>query len=549
MPGWLIQLIIAVVSAAVSYFASRPKTPDAQEFQGPIAEAGNPIPVWWGTAMVSPNTVLFTNVAKAKRKQWFYFMSAQHLLGWGIVNEILDISFADKSCRNHVTGTGQDVVLAGSVVNAGTPSEFPICGNNNAHATDSIDPMFGGDDQAGGVGVDTTSSGDDLKKGQLCMYWGFDDATAQPLDPFLASSDAYGATCSRWPRFAYLRMGHQDGHPFYIAAASATPPAMKVLCRRTAWWDGVIAGDPSPLGQSASEATIRYDANPAEILYDLLTHKGYGLGRDPASIDVDSFAAAAVTLREEVICTGKTGFGISVLLTQATDAGTVIRGILDCVMGTLATNPLTGKLRLKLVRADYVVADLPQLHAGNTWGVKFSPGTWAETFNEVSVTYRRLINTSNTRDFVDDIVTAQDLANFQATGRIRALKLDMPYVTDADVAALCAARARRAHSSPLARYAWTMNREGFALMQGDAVHAVETAFNADLILRVTQINYGSLEQGEIVCEGMEDVFGIAAPSVSASTTGFVEPTVTSTDGSGGSVPSAAAGIVWGEGFY
>ncbi len=552
--GFLITLVIAIVSTVASYFiqkalAPRVKGPREQEFQGPTATAGNPIPVWWGVAEVAPNSVWWGNLKKVKHKQWFYLISQQLMLGWGVVNEIIDISFADKSCRNwHLTGGG-DPVIDGAITNAGTPEEFSINGNYNGRGGDGSNAMFGGDEQGGGVGADPTNSESD--KGHVAMYWGFDDETAQPLDDYLSSADVYDEDCSRWPNIAYLRMGSSTGTPFYVAAQDGAPKPMKLLLRRTAWWDRMNTGANSPLGQTPTEATLGVDANPAEVLYDILTHKGYGIGRDPAQLDLDSFTACAETLREEEITDSKTGFGISVTLTRPTDAGQVIRDILRTIDATLCTNPVTGKLRLKLIRPDYDVDDLIHLNASNTSGVKYSPNTWKETINEVRVTYRRFINSDDKRGFVDDVITDQDLANYQATGRIRSLAVDLPYITDPDVAALAAARIRRAYSVPLARYSWNMNREGFALMQGDAVVAEELAFGVqDLVLRVTNINYGSLEDGQITVEGVQDVFSVTRPTYAAPTSGWTEPGSTSTDDSGSSsTPPDAEGVLWGQGFY
>jgi hypothetical protein len=152
---------------------------------------------------------------------------------------------------------------------------------------------------------------------------------------------------------------------------------------------------------------------------------------------------------------------------------------------------------------------------------------------------------------VDDVVTDQDLANYQATGRIRTLPIDLPYITNPDLAALVAARLRRAHSIPLARYSWKMNREGFAFMQGDAVVANESAFGvADLVLRITSINYGTLEDGEITVDGVQDVFSVTKATYSVPASGWTEPGSTSDDDSGsGSTPADAGDVLWGQGFY
>ncbi len=543
--GLFAYFLISLVTTVASYFIQRALTPKQkdprdQEFQGPTAEAGNPVPVWWGMAEVAVNTVWWGNLLRTKRKQYFYSISQHLMLGWGVVNEIVDIQFSNKSCRNHKVDGDTDVVMDGSVTNAGMPVDFIIQGNISARTPDSDNPMFGGDEQGGGVGADIDSQ--DL--GHLCVYWGYDDETAQPVDAYLSTMDVYGDLCSRWPNFAYIRMGKDDGTPFYIAAQDAAPKPMKVLCRRTAWWDKDATDAASPLGQTATDATIGTDANPAEVLYDILTHKGYGIGRDPDRIDVDSFVDAAATLKDEA-------FGISVLLSKPTDADQVIQDILNTIDGVLATNPVTGKLRLKLVRQDYDVDDLPHLTASEISNVRYSPATWAETINEVRVTFRRFINTDTNRGFVNDVATDQDLANFQSTGRVRTLAMDFPYITTAELANMAAARLRRAHSVPIARFSFDMDRTGFSMMKGDVVVADEAAFGvADMVLRITNIDYGSLEEGTIKVDAMQDVFSVTAPTYTTPTTGWTPPDGETTDDSGsGSTPADADGVDWDPNFY
>lgn len=567
---FLILLAINLVLATASYFISRSlaakdKTA-AQDFQAPTATAGNPVPVFWGVANVAPNTVWYGNLQKVKRHQWFYQISAHHLLAWGVINEIIDISFQDKSGRHwgylhqldefFFSGDGGEALTNGMMVNAGVPLDFRVYGNHGGQLGTS-QSLFGGDDQGGGVGGDDTN--DQIEKGHMRMYWGFNDPTAQPVDPYLSGPDVYN-TGFRWPNLAYLRMGKADGTPFYIAAGSGTPAPMKVLCRRTAWWDAENTNADSPLGQSASDATIRYDANPAEILFDILTNKGYGIGRDAANIDVASFAAAAATLREEVITVDKTGFGISVVITQSTDAASVIQGILQTIDATLATNPVTGQPRLKLNRPDYVVDDLPVFDQSNSSAWQYSPGVWAETINEVKLTYNHFIaitdavdDTNMTFGFVDDVSSWQDQANFQSTGRIRTLAINFPYITDADIAQLVAARTGRAHATPLARASFKASRMGFSMMQGDAFVGNAPQYGVSgVVMRITNIDYGTVEDGQITIEAAQDVFSVTSGSYVTPPPAFVPPTSTETDHSGTGysvqVPPDAPAPLWGAGF-
>jgi hypothetical protein len=578
MPGFLALLIINIVVAALTtaaavLLAPKPKSPKAQGFQAPIAQAGVPVPVVYGVAQVAPNTVAFGNLAKLKYKQWIYFGSFQQVLCWGIVNEIIDIIVGDKSCRNWHTdsgGTQGAGPLAAAVENDGGPVEFVVAGNWGGRTGKTKEPMFGGAEQGGGFGADTRSQSVAIsakwgKHGDMCVYWGFDSIEAQPHDSVLReflygpsgaipeSVDA--ADYPRWPGLCYLRMGHEDGTPFYVASSSGQMPAINVLVRRTAWWAGAYDTPTpalSPLGQTPEEATIRYDANPAEVLYDLETNALYGIGRSASRIDLESFEAAAVTLREEQITATKSGFGISCIVNQPNEAGQTIRGILDCIDAVLSTNPLTGKLRLKLLRNDYDVETLPEINSTNSRDVRYVPSSWNQTFNEVSLTYQRFSDTTSKRGFVPDTITDHDLANIQSTGKVRWSKVEIPYITDPDIAAFALSRLRRSRSIPLKRFSWTMTRDGYGLMQGDVVKASAELFDQeDLILRITSIDYGSLEEGEIKVEAVQDIFSVADESAYVpAESSWSDPADTdaSSDDSTAEPPEDADGVTWGVGF-
>lgn len=62
MPIWVVQVLIAIAMALLSYaFMPRPKAPKpdtSQELEAPVAEAGAPINVVFGTITVqSPNAL------------------------------------------------------------------------------------------------------------------------------------------------------------------------------------------------------------------------------------------------------------------------------------------------------------------------------------------------------------------------------------------------------------------------------------------------------------------------------------------------------------
>lgn len=523
MPFWL--LIAVVVASFVLQRLMMPKIkgPDAEDVTIPTAEAGSPIPVHFGVAELAPNTVAFGGVQKRKAGQyWRYSAWVHHVFCWGVVNEVVDMSMDGLSFRNwqpkhpvwgesdnpthHVMSVPIPLAPGGSIMNPGDGSHFTtdIQGDDGA-ASEKTASFFGGNSQQGGIG------------GDIRINWGYD---GQTVDQFLAQASVYGPDrVSAWPRVCHMRMGGGPfgaevvgPRPFYLGANTPTPAPFRAILRRTAWWETPL----SPLGQSALEATLRYDASMPEIVYALLTDPVYGTGRAAARIDLESFQQCAATLRTEVITPTKTGFGISCVVASVKEIGTVIRECCNTVDASLATSPVTGKLRMKLLRGDYVVDDLVRVTKANSKNFKYAPSASSETVNEVRLTYRRFVDTVERRGFVEDACSSQDLANATAVGRVRTATVNYPMITDPDIAQLVCDRERTMRGVGLAKCSWVGNREFSHLMQGDVVVADQEAFGvANLVLRIVKINYGTLVKGEITIDAVQDVFSVAQAAYSA----------------------------------
>src|ERR1043165_2618445 len=361
--GFLLLLGIQLALFVLGRFlVRRPKGPKP-DFQIPKAEEGPMVPIVFGTAELAGNIVSMATVRRSTSSSVTRFNARVHTdLCWGVVQEIVDLSWDGKSARlwrdlwvrDHPGALFSVLdVLAAAIANAGAPVEVFINGNQHAGADESP-ALFGGDHQGGGV------------QGNLMVYWGTD---AQPEDEWLPISQWYGPDrISRWPRKCYIRQG--DENPFYLCANSPTPNPLRAIVRCTSWWEENL-GDLSPLGQTPEEARINtWDANPAEILYNLLTGKVRGIGRSPARLDLDSFVAAAAVFKAE-------GLGLSLVIDKPQPVQGIIKQVLEHADATLATNPITGLLRLKPIRADYVLEELLRIDpAVNCKGLQYQPSRW-----------------------------------------------------------------------------------------------------------------------------------------------------------------------------
>ena len=88
-------------------------------------------------------------------------------------------------------------------------------------------------------------------------------------------------------------------------------------------------------------------------IHECLTHTDWGMQLPATKLDLDSFKAAADTLFSE-------SFGMSIMWVQQATIEDFINGVLNHIAATLSPNPLTGKLRLKLLRNDYDIDNLPE---------------------------------------------------------------------------------------------------------------------------------------------------------------------------------------------
>lgn len=308
-----------------------------------------------------------------------------------------------------------------------------------------------------------------------------------------------------------------------------TPPAFRGIL--SMFWQGVmianstyiknwqitarriLQGWNTPVWYSA-KATIGIDMNPAHIIYQCLTDGQWGMGYPASAIDDANFTAAADELHAE-------NFGLSLLWNQQTTIRDFIQIVCDHIGAALKIDPQTGKFQLKLLRYDYTPALLTVFDASNILEMKsFQRASWGDTVNELTVVY----TDPSTRK--DTSITVQDLANIQAQGAVVTQKINYPGICNNSLAQTVAMRDLLAKSSPLAKVKLTINRKAWSLVQGDVfkLNWPKLGIN-ELILRVVNVGTGTLDDGVISVDAVEDVFGLPSGSyASQQASGWVQPT-------------------------
>lgn len=246
---------------------------------------------------------------------------------------------------------------------------------------------------------------------------------------------------------------------------------------------------------------INGDANPANMLYECMTNTVWGQGRPAALFNTASFVAAGTRLAAEGA--GLT-LGMSMTLDNPQQLDQVISDILSHIDGAIYTDPQTGLWTLTLARFDYDPATLLTFDQTNIIGTpEFSRPSWEETLNQIYVTYLERAT------FTERNVKADETANFATTGAVQESTLRFTGFSNAASAQFVCMRELKQHSYPLAQINLMVNRTGWALRIGQTFKYTFAAHGvSNLICRITSINYGALEKGEIKITAVEDIYNL-----------------------------------------
>lgn len=470
---WLTLLYYVIVFALSELLRPKPKLENAKpaglgDFSFPTATEERFVPLLWGTVQITgPNVVWWGNLVqeaiteKVKTglfssdtitKGYRYSVGIQSALCRGTVNSLLRVWIGD------------DEVFSGTVSDGGT---FTI---------DEPD-LFGGEDLGSGGVV-----------GTLKFFAG---SNTQAVSAYLAQfqqvgpndkTPAYRGTCHICP----------DTEPVYVGNSTSIKP-WKYELRRIP--NGLALGTPSVNGGN--------DANPMNVVYEIMTDTDWGLAIAPSMIDTSSFTTAAGTLNTE-------GNGFSYLLDSPIEASELIALVEQQISGIVFFNQITGKFQARLARADYVLASLPLLDDDNIISFNsFARGSWEDTTNFIRSQFN-----DRGDNYKGTFGLAIDSANIRIQeGAIISSTVSYPGVKDADLANDLAWRDLRTLAIPLAKANITVDGTNYDLQPGQPVRITNEDLGiTDVAFRITRIDYGQMTDNKIVLDLVEDVFYYLAAS-------------------------------------
>ncbi len=237
-----------------------------------------------------------------------------------------------------------------------------------------------------------------------------------------------------------------------------------------------------------------YDENPIETLADLIATQWGKLGFTTGAIDTANFLEAALTIWDE-------NNGGSWEITKPNRGADLIREILRQIEATIYQDPQSGLIRIKLIRQDYVLEELPVLDPSNVRQVRnLSKTLWQQTINQVRVKFRD-------RDdaYADDAAQDHDFANINMQNKVRSDDIEMPGVYRADLAQELAARERSKVSVPLYGFEIECNREQVILRPGDPFILSWPPYGlVQIVMRVRTFGLGEYAKGFITIVASQD---------------------------------------------
>jgi hypothetical protein len=268
------------------------------------------------------------------------------------------------------------------------------------------------------------------------------------------------------------------------------------------WW--ITARRAPAAWSNAPSATIgpHGDANPAHCVYECITNPDWGLGWDESTIDTASFTDAANTLAGE-------DFRLSLVWADANQpVEQLVRDqFMRHVDGSTYLDPGTGLWRLKLHRADYQFDDLEVWDQSKIVEVReFGTPGWGEIVGEVTVRY--VDGEGDNPTWKRRSVTQHNQATIRAQGgRVISRTLDFPGIVTGDLANRVCARELAQLSQPLSRGDIVVTADVDDARPGDVKRLTDPDYGiTDLVVRIVEVEYGTLDDGQIRVKVIQDVF-------------------------------------------
>lgn len=375
-------------------------------------------------------------------------------------------------------------------------------------------------------------------EGRIVFHYG---SLSQGVDPELAlhafedswqtpvRTPAYGGLCYA------MCVGQAFGFPMMWGNAPQIPAVVFEVARLPYGPNdsGVLYQDPiedpyyysNMLGDNTSNqlATKMYDANPAHVLWEMLTDVRWGMGKPAADIDHHSFYSAARILSNERI-------GISMLLDTQANWDETLDDVLKVVDGVLYDHAVTGKTTLRLLRPVRInIGYQDTWYSDTSWpsfseddivgDIEFSRGAADEVVNDCKVQFTNRVN-----EYATDVASDPSIVNYEYLGQRNTVQSTYAAICNQATALKLVARDLSVLGYPRARGKIRVNRKAWILNKGDRFVLNWAPLGiSEMVCRVGEIDYGNLETGEIEIRFFQDVFKVNQVSYQEPDDGWTDP--------------------------
>lgn len=259
-------------------------------------------------------------------------------------------------------------------------------------------------------------------------------------------------------------------------------------------------------------------ANPAHIIYEVLTDTEDGMSHPAGGINETSFRAAADLFHAE-------GLGLYVKWVKSDEIQKILQQVLDHANAMVVQDPDDLAFRIIPMRGDYDISTLTSFGPnGQGYDVgcvledldRISP---EETVNEVTVQW------TDSADNRERSITVQNPAAIQAArGVVNQTKSYACCPTEA-IAARLAQRDLDVYSSMLARVRIRANRRAYKVLPGQVIKLSWPSEGIiNMPVRVLRVTDNSADDSSIVIEGTEDVFAFGTTTyIKPQPPGWIDP--------------------------
>lgn len=515
--AWYVLLLIQIGLQVLSGLLSNRNAKPEKQLDLPQIDASTPIPVPFGRVLIKDAMLLDymdfkTEAIKIRNPATFFITTTT-------VGYRYYIGMVFGLCWGYVAHEDKTRLLEILIDNrsAWTPSVVPPDGDGNGILNGADDPIvinrptfFGSEKQEGGVrAVGYFYTGQDLttpsaSSQAVNSYWQTQRGVSLPNYKDICYFVWHG------PGFGNLPAPNGGKKSGLIGNAPRLwPLAFKLSRFPRLLTEGVLSNEMSDVPYLDNPPIDSYvHANPIEALYEALTSTQWGAGISTAHIygglgggTDKQFADAAVKAYFE-------GLAFSYLWTSASPVEDMIVEILRYVDGAIWTDPADGLIKIKLARDDYNLATIPSLSNADLIEIEsFTRGSWRETKNEVRISFPDQSKT----DFEMNTATWRSPANFQIQGANEPAEITFRGCPSLRLANRLAAREGKAVSTPLARLRGKVDRKAWQL-HPCAVFKFSWPEEgiSNLVMRVTTLDLGTLIDGTITIQCVQDVFAAGA---------------------------------------